>query len=177
MSFTLTKPRRLCLFRVLLDACPCCFLQYTAYLPVAIAVFFLFRGLVKRCPSPTLLWSMSHFSCHWKPSLLKVYWGMWRHSCLFIYSSSGQCSSPTLWSSGCPALFATCLFFSGACLLFRFFSFFPGWGSVCPEGYADLFQGCLWEYCLPLSSLGGLLLPSRIGAGVLWPGSPPGFSI
>jgi hypothetical protein len=129
MSFTLTKPCRLCLFRVLLDACPCCFLQYTAYLPVAIAVFFLFRGLVKRCPSPTLLWSMSHFSCHWKPSLLKVYWGMWHHSCLFIYSSSGQCSSPTLWSSGCPALFATCLFFSAACLLFRFFFFSLGGGQ------------------------------------------------
>jgi hypothetical protein len=26
-----------------------------------------------------------------------------------------------------------------------FFSFFPGWGSVCPGGYADLAQGCLWD--------------------------------
>jgi hypothetical protein len=30
-------------------------------------------------------------------------------------------------------------------LTISFFSFFPGWGSVCPGGYADLAQGCLWE--------------------------------
>jgi hypothetical protein len=58
-----------------------------------------------------------------------------------------------------------------------FFSFFPGCESVCPGGYADLFQGCLWEYHVPLSSPGSLLLPSRIGAGLWWHGSPPGFSI
>jgi hypothetical protein len=32
------------------------------------------------------------------------------------------------------------------CLLLSF-SFFPGWSSVCPGGYADLAHGCLWEYC------------------------------
>jgi hypothetical protein len=32
------------------------------------------------------------------------------------------------------------------------FSFFPRWGSVCPGGYADLPQGCLWKYCIPLTS-------------------------
>jgi hypothetical protein len=34
-------------------------------------------------------------------------------------------------------------FFSAACLLFSlvFFLFFPGRGSVCPGGYADLSQG------------------------------------
>jgi hypothetical protein len=41
-----------------------------------------------------------------------------------------------------------------------FFCFFPGWGSVCPGGYVDLAQGCLWEYCMTLSSPGGLLLSS-----------------
>jgi hypothetical protein len=41
-----------------------------------------------------------------------------------------------------------------------FFSFLPGWGSVCPGGYADLAQGCLWEYHMPLTSPGGLLLLS-----------------
>jgi hypothetical protein len=47
-----------------------------------------------------------------------------------------------LWSSGHPTLFAMCLFFSAACLLFSlFFSFYPGWGSVCPGGYAVLSQG------------------------------------
>jgi hypothetical protein len=30
------------------------------------------------------------------------------------------------------------------CLLISF-SFFPGWGSVCPGGYAALAQACLWE--------------------------------
>jgi hypothetical protein len=30
MSFTVTKPCSLCLFRVLLDTCPFCFLQYAA---------------------------------------------------------------------------------------------------------------------------------------------------
>jgi hypothetical protein len=40
-----------------------------------------------------------------------------------------------------------------------FFSFFPGWGSVCPGDYADLAQGCLWEYRVPLSSPCCLHLP------------------
>jgi hypothetical protein len=37
--------------------------------------------------------------------------------------------------------------------------FFPGWGSVCPGGYADLAQGCLWEYHVPLHLPCGLHLP------------------
>jgi hypothetical protein len=67
---------------------------------------------------------------------------------LFIYSSVGDCPSPPLQHSGCPTLFATCLFC--CCLLFSF-SFFPGWGSVCSGCYADLAQGCLWEYCVLLT--------------------------
>jgi hypothetical protein len=42
-------------------------------------------------------------------------------------------------------------------------SFFPGWGSVCPGGYADLAQGCLWEYRIPLSSPCGPRLPKPSG--------------
>jgi hypothetical protein len=87
---------------------------------------------------------------------------------LFIYSSSGECSFPTLQS---PICYVSFFFFPAACLLFSFsfsLSLFPGWGSVCPEGYADLFQGCLWECCMPLSLPGGLLLPSRIGVGIWW---------
>jgi hypothetical protein len=57
---------------------------------------------------------------------------------------------PPLWLSGLLTIFATCLYCS-YCLLLSF-SFFPRWGSVCPGGYADLAQGCLWEYCIPLSS-------------------------
>jgi hypothetical protein len=69
--------------------------------------------------------------------------------------------SPTLWCSGCPALFATCLYCS-YCLLFSF-SFFPGWGSVCPGVYAELAQGCLWEYHVLLSSPCGLHLSKLSG--------------
>jgi hypothetical protein len=58
--------------------------------------------------------------------------------------------------SGCPALLATCLFCC-YCLLVRF-CFFPGWGLVCPGGYADVAQGCLWEYCILLSLPCGLCL-------------------
>jgi hypothetical protein len=68
---------------------------------------------------------------------------------------------PRLWCSGHPALFATCLF-CYYCLLFSF-SFFPGWGSVCPGGYADLAQDCLWKYRIPLSSPCGLHLPKPSG--------------
>jgi hypothetical protein len=44
-----------------------------------------------------------------------------------------------------------------------FFSFFPGWVLVCPGGYVDLAQGCLWEYRVLVSSPGGLHLPKLSG--------------
>jgi hypothetical protein len=69
---------------------------------------------------------------------------------------------PPLWCSGCPALFAACLFCC-YCLLFSFFFFFPGWESVCPGGYSDLTQGCLWEYHMLLCSLCDLHLPKWYG--------------
>jgi hypothetical protein len=72
-------------------------------------------------------------------------------------------SPPPLQLSGRPALFAMCLFCC-YCLVLRFFSlFFPGWGSVCPGGHADLAQGCLWEYHVLLSSPCGLRLPKLSG--------------
>jgi hypothetical protein len=36
-----------------------------------------------------------------------------------------------------------CVFFVVIAYYSGFFSFFPGWGLVCPGGYADLAQGCL----------------------------------
>jgi hypothetical protein len=63
---------------------------------------------------------------------------------VFICSSMGDCPSP---------LFGAQAYYS------VFFSFFPGWGSVCPGGYADLAQGCLWEYHVLLSSPCGLRPP------------------
>jgi hypothetical protein len=59
-----------------------------------------------------------------------------------------------------------------------FFSLFSlGGGQSVQGGYADLFQGCLWEYHVSLSSPVGLLFPSRIGAGIWQYGSSPGFPI
>jgi hypothetical protein len=75
---------------------------------------------------------------------------------LFIYSSRRD-SPPPLRCPGCPTLFATRLYCS-YCLLLSF-SFFPRWGSVCPGGYADLAQGCLCKYRIPLSSPCGARLP------------------
>jgi hypothetical protein len=63
---------------------------------------------------------------------------------LFIYSPWKDFPSPNLRHSVCPTLFPACLYCS-YCLLVSF-SFFPGWKSVCPGGYAALAQGCLWEY-------------------------------
>jgi hypothetical protein len=69
---------------------------------------------------------------------------------------------PLLQCSGCSTLFDTCLYCS-YCLLLSF-SFLPGWELVCPGDYADLAQGCLWEYCVPLSSP-CLCLPKPSGHG------------
>jgi hypothetical protein len=79
---------------------------------------------------------------------------------LFIYSSVRD-SPPRLQCSGClPSLL--CVFI----VVIAYYSvslFFPGWGSVCPGGYADLAQGRLWEYCVPLSSPCGPNLPKPSG--------------
>jgi hypothetical protein len=64
MSFTLTKPRRLCLFRVL-DACPFCFLQYTALPACCNCSPFLFTIRM------ALQWSVPHFSCCYSIPLSK----------------------------------------------------------------------------------------------------------
>jgi hypothetical protein len=82
---------------------------------------------------------------------------------LFIYCSMRDFPSLPLWCPGFPALFATCLFFVVA-IYSVFFSLFPGWGLVCPGSFADLAQGCLWEYHMLLGSPCGLHLPKRSGS-------------
>jgi hypothetical protein len=84
-------------------------------------------------------------------------------ACLFTVP--GRSPLPTLWCSGHPTLFVMCLYCS-YCLLLSF-SFSPGWGLVCPGGYADLAQGCLWKYHVPLSSPCGPHLPMPSGHGRL----------
>jgi hypothetical protein len=99
-------------------------------------------------PSLTLMWSVSHF-CHcWMPSPLQAHWGRWCHTCLLWPACLctvhvGMCHNPTLLSSGHPVPFVMCLFFFFSCffIIQGFFSFFPGWGSVCPGNYADLSLG------------------------------------
>jgi hypothetical protein len=72
---------------------------------------------------------------------------------------------PPSWGSGCPALFATCLFFSAAYLLLFFLSFFFSLGGV------SLSRGLCWSgpglsvgVRMLLSSPGGLCLPKQSGS-------------
>jgi hypothetical protein len=109
---------------------------------------------------PPLLWSFPPtlaFTSFLAP-------GCWACAAVPAFSSRlvRDFPSPPLRHSGRPALFAMHRF-CHYCLLFSFFSFFPGWGSVCPGGYADLAQDCLWEYRVPLSSPCGLRLPKPSG--------------
>jgi hypothetical protein len=80
--------------------------------------------------------------------------------------------SPNLRCSGRPTLFPACLYCS-YCLLLSF-SFFPGWRSVCPGGYAALAQACLWGYC-GTAKLTGPRLPKLSGHGRLAARGPSWF--
>jgi hypothetical protein len=71
------------------------------------------------------------------------------------------------------SFFFSCLFM----IQFGFFSFFSWLGVSLSRWLCWSVQGCLWEYCMLLSSPDGLLLPSRLGAGVWQHGSLPGFSV
>jgi hypothetical protein len=64
------------------------------------------------------------------------------HRLVYLQSWEGF-PSPSLQRLERPTLFPACLNCS-YCLLLSF-SFFPGWRSVCPGGYAALAQACLWE--------------------------------
>jgi hypothetical protein len=92
---------------------------------------------------------------------------------LFIYSSVRDFPSPpSVLRVSCPLCYVSFLLLL---LIIQFFFFFPWVGSVCPGGYADLAQGCLWEYCMPLSSSCGPHLPKRSGG---WRcRSPPRFPV
>jgi hypothetical protein len=98
------------------------------------------------------------------------------HSCLLwppcLFSvHAREFSSPSLQSSGCPALVVRCLFFSAACL-FSFFFLFSLGGGQSVQGAMLI---CPRECHVPLiCSPGGF--PSRLGTGIWRHGSPPGFS-
>jgi hypothetical protein len=81
---------------------------------------------------------------------------------------------PPLQCSGHPTLFATCLY-CYYCLVLSF-SFSPGVGQSV-QGAMLIWPGVVCgstTYCLAHLVR---VFPSHLGMGVLWPGSPPGFSI
>jgi hypothetical protein len=86
---------------------------------------------------------------------------------VYLQSQEGF-PSPNLQCSGRPTLFPVCLNCS-YCLLVSF-SFFPGWRSDCPGGYAALAQACLWEYC----STAKLTLSTSTQAIWSWATGSPG---
>jgi hypothetical protein len=133
-----------------------------------LCVYLQFTWEVGLPPSPVEFSSHRHFYKLSRSWLL----GVCCCSCLLQPACEGF-PSPPLLRSGHPTLFATCLFCC-YCLLFSF-SFFPEWGLVCPGVYADLAQGCLWEYCVPLSSPCGPHLPKRSGCCCLAAWEPSWF--
>jgi hypothetical protein len=108
---------------------------------------FVFPPLLGSVPPSTTLTSFPAPGCWMCPrSHLSLSSQAWP---VYLQFQEGFPSLP-LQSLGCPTLFAMSLYCS-YCLLLSF-SFFPGWRSVCPGGYADLAQGFLWKYHILLSS-------------------------
>jgi hypothetical protein len=166
----------LCLFRVLLNAFPFCFLQYTALRAFCNCHLFFFFNLQfswRSAPSPASTGAFLTDSHSYKLSPLQV--AGWLPPLLpslaglFIYSLPEGLPLPHSQElrAPCPLCYMYHFFFIPLLVydsvwFFLFFS--PGWGSVCLGGYADLAQGCLWEYHMPLSSPGGLHLPKQSGS-------------
>jgi hypothetical protein len=115
----------------------------------------------RKCVFPPLLWSFpptTTFTSFPSP-------GCWACATAPAFSSQlvvRDFPSSAFSAQGAPPSLLH-VFFVVNRLLFSFFFFFPGWVSVCPGGYADLAQGCQWEYCVPLSSPCGLHLPKLSG--------------
>jgi hypothetical protein len=125
---------------------------------------------------PPLLWNFPATTAFTSFPLLVA--GVCRHSCLL----QPACLFTVLWGIPLPSsselrvshpLCNVSLLFL---LLITQFLFFPRWGSVCP--------GVCWSG--PGLSVGVpryreahfvCVFPSHLGAGVWWPGGPPGFSV
>jgi hypothetical protein len=171
-SLTLTWPCRPCLLRVLLGATATAtslaFFKHTggggathAFSSQHVYLQFTCEMSLPRAPV--------EFSSHYRFYKLSCscLLGVCRCSCLLqpacLFTVPGRISPPAFGTQGTPpcllCVFFTIVYYS----VWFFFSFFPGWGWVCPGGYADLAQGCLWEYCVLLSSPGGLHLPKWSG--------------
>jgi hypothetical protein len=160
VSLALTWPRRLCLLRVLCARClvtgfPLSKRTGRGDTAPAFSGLRVYLQLTWEVGLPPLLWSfpasttLTSFPTpgHWVSAPTPALSG--QAQLVYLQFRKGF-PSPALQCSGRPTLFATCLYCS-YCLLLSF-SFFSGWGSVCPGGYADLAQGCPWEYRVLLSS-------------------------
>jgi hypothetical protein len=172
VSLTLTWPLRLCLLRFLLGTTTIAtrfpISKYTGggdTVPAfsGLCVYLQFTWEVCLPPSPVEFSSHCHFYKLSRSWLLDVCC----RSCLLQPACCEGFPLPcfSVVRAPCPLWYMSFLLLL---LIIQFiFSFFPGWGSVCPEGYADLAQGCLWEYCVPLSSPCGLRLHKLSGCCLL----------
>jgi hypothetical protein len=172
---------RLCLFRVLLDACPFYFLQYTALPTFCNCRLFCMRS------SPLPLCGTFHTTAAVISfPLSKVAGQVWpllpSLASLFIYSLPEGLPLPHSLGLGHPALFAMCLFFF-CCLFiiqFVFFSlyFFPLGGSLSVQGAVLIWPRVVCGSTLcHLAHLVLCIFPSILGAGISQCRSPPGFSV
>jgi hypothetical protein len=112
-------------------------------------------------PSPVEFSSLCHSHKLSRSWLLDVCCRSWLlRPGLFIYSSVRDSPHPaSVFRAPHPLCYVSLLFL----LLITQFLFFPWLGVVCPGGYADLAQGCLWEYRVGLSSPCGPCLPKLSG--------------
>jgi hypothetical protein len=129
------------------------------------------------------------FSSHHHFYKLSCSWllGVCHHSCLLHLACCEEFPLPCSSVLRAPRPLCYMSFLLLLLIIQFFLSLFSlGGGSVCPGGYADLAQGCLWEYHVSLSSpcgpwLGtpcGLHLPKPSGhCHLVGRRSPPGFSI
>jgi hypothetical protein len=134
-------------------------------------------SLCGKCPFPPLQWSFPH-TATFTSFPTPVCWvgaGTPAFSGLFIYSSIRDCPPhPSALRTPCPLCYVSFLLLLFI-IQFGFFLFFPWVGVSLSRGYADLAQGCLWEYCVPLSSPGGLRLPKQSGSWHLVAQEPSWF--
>jgi hypothetical protein len=116
---------RLCLFRVLLDACSYCILLYTALPAFSIVIFFFYLqftwGLPLSPPPVELSTEQAAVTSFplskvavWVPPLLPS------QANLFFYSSPEGMPLPYSPELGLPALFPTCLFFFSCLFIIQF---------------------------------------------------------
>jgi hypothetical protein len=164
VSLTLTWPLTLCLLRVLLGTTATAtsfpLSTHTVH-PLSQASVFIYSSHGKWVFPPSPVEFSSHrcfyrFSCSW---LL----GVCHCSCLLQLAFCEGFSLPASSVLRAPHPLCYISFFLLLLIIQVFFSFFPGWRSVCPGGYADLAQGCLWEYRVPFSSPCGPHLPKPSG--------------